>query len=230
MLKHTENLILSFDDFDAKGNVKAASLMRAFEHVASVHAEKLGFGYEPMIAQNYIWVLSKLRFKLYGVLEAEKTYILETCPRPKKGVTWSRDYYIYDGEDLMAAGTSQWCIINFETRRIERTKLDFDGEFIDHEPFEDGIGKIRVNEEGIALAFSHPVTEDDLDINQHVNNCRYADIIEPVLSGHTDIMIHFAKEAVLGDEILIYTEENEGVIAVMGKLKDGTVIFQAKVI
>jgi len=230
MLKHTEQLILSADDFDAKGSVSASSLMQAFQDAASAHAEALGFGYEPMISQNYIWVLNKLRFKLCGVLEAEKTYILETYPRPKKGVTWFRDYYIYDGETLMAAGTSQWCIINFATRRIERTKLDFDGEFIDHEVFEDGIGKIKIREEGMKLADRHYVTEEDLDINQHVNNCRYADMIEAVLSGHTDITIHFAKEAVLDDEIMIYTEENDGETAVMGKLEDGTVIFQAKVL
>lgn len=230
MLKYTEKLIFTAADFDAKGSVRASSLMHAFQDVASAHAETLGFGYEPMISQNYIWVLSKVRFRLEGDLEAGREYRLETYPRPKKGVTWFRDYYIYDGETLMAAGTSQWCIINFETRRIERTKLDFGGEFIDHEAFEDGIGKIKITEEGMDLIDTHPVTEDDLDINQHVNNCRYADIIEAVLSGRTDITIHFSKEAVLGDEILIYTEETDGETAVMGKLEDGTVIFQAKVI
>lgn len=230
MLKHIEKLVFTSADFDAKGNVRASSLMHAFQEVASAHAEELGFGYEPMIAQNYIWVLNKLRFKLSGVLEAGKEYSLETYPRPKKGVTWFRDYYIYDGETLMAAGTSQWCIINFATRRIERTKLDFDGEFIDHEVFDDGIGKIKFSEEGMELADRHMVTEADLDINQHVNNCRYADMIETVLSGHTDVTIHFAKEAVLGDEILIYTEEIDVETAVMGKLEDSTVIFQAKVL
>lgn len=231
LLTLVRSISFSAEDFDAKGKIKASSLMYAFQEIAAAHAESLGLGFYELIAKNYIWVLSKLRFKVEKPLEAGKNYILRTYPRPKKAVTFFRDYYIYDEADnLMAVGTSHWCIINFETRRIERAKVDFDGTYIDHEAFENGIEKFKVDEAALMKIGTHKVVETDLDENMHVNNCRYADMAENVLAGHTDFSIYFSKEALLGDEILLYKAEDEnGYVYVEGKLDDGTVIFQAKV-
>ena len=41
--------------------------------------------------------------------------------------------------------------------------------------------------------------------------------------------MNFSKEAMLGDEILLYTEVQNKETIIVGKLKDGTVIFQAGV-
>lgn len=251
-IKHEYDIKLHASDFDAKGRVKASSLMHVFQEAATIHAEMLGVGFEPLMAQNYIWVLTKLRFQVNKLMKANTTYHLKTYPRPKKGVTFFRDFFLYDekynehydeykhaddgcGEDTayspVVIGTSQWCIINFKTRRIERTKIDFtDGTYITEEAFEDGIEKFRIHEDALAQIGSHTVTEDDLDENEHVNNCRYADMVENVLEGHTDFTIHFSKEARLGDEILLYRERlDDDFIAVAGKLADGTTVFQAKV-
>lgn len=216
------------DDFDSKGNIKASSLMHAFQEIASAHAESLGMGFEDLIAKNYIWVLSKLRFEIKGSFEEGKEYILRTYPRPKKGVTFFRDYYIYDGNQIIAFGTSHWCIINFETRRIERARFDFDGLFIDREPFENGIEKFKVDQEILTKIGTHKVAADDLDENQHVNNCKYAEMVEEQLSGHNEYSIYFSKEALLGDEIILYKGQEGDYDMIEGKLEDGTIVFQIK--
>ena len=226
-LKH--DISFGAEDFDAKGNIKASSLMYAFQEIAGAHADSLGFGFDDLIANNYIWVLTKLRFEIKEKLEADKDYILRTYPRPRKGVTFYRDYYIYDGDMQVAVGTSQWCIINFETRRIERAKIDFDGTYIDSEPFENGIEKFKVDQESLVKIGSHKVTEDDLDDNEHVNNCRYAVMVEDELSGHNEHSIYFSKEALLGDEIILYKGQEGEYDMIEGKLEDGTIIFQVKV-
>lgn len=222
-------------------------MMFAFQEVAAAHATQLELGFDDMMEDEHIWVLTKLRFKIYGdISENEGKYVLETYPRPKKGITFFRDYYLYREEsmtdddlenrerELVAAGTSQWCIINFKTRRIERTKVDFDGVCIDHEPFEEGIGKIKTPE--MERVGSYVVTEDDLDVNQHLNNCRYADIMDRVVGyvDYNDFHIHFSKEATLGDEIVIYREAGAGEndkssTVITGKLMDDTVIFLAEI-
>lgn len=229
LLTLQHDLNFGSEDFDAKGNIKASSLMYAFQEIASAHAEGLGLGFEDLMENNYIWVLSKLRFEIVQSIEEDKDYVLKTYPRPKKGVTFFRDYYIYDGDELMAKGTSHWCIINFETRRIERAKIDFDGIFIDYEPFENGIEKFKVDQQALTKIGSHKVTEDDLDDNEHVNNCRYAVMVEDELYGHKDYSIYFSKEALLGDEIILYKGQIGDDIMIEGKLEDGSVIFQIKV-
>lgn len=229
VLNLTEKLQFAAEDFDEKGNIKASSLMYAFQEVASDHAERLGLGFDDLMAQNYIWVLTKLRFSIKEQMKPMVEYRLETYPRPKKGVTFYRDYYIYDGEgELMAVGTSYWCIINFVTRKVERLRMDFDGVFIGNQPFENGIEKFKIDQENLVRIGTHKVTEDDLDNNEHVNNCRYADMVKDVLKGHEDYSIHFSKEALLGDEIILYKGEEGEYTMVEGKLADDTIIFQVK--
>lgn len=230
MLELKRSISFRKEDFDSDENIKASSLMYSFQEIAAEHADKLGFGFDDMIKNNRIWVLNKLKFRIYGRLKKDVEYELSTYPRPKKGVSWFRDYYLRDEHGaLMTAGASQWCIINFDTRRIERTGLDFDGEYIDHPAFEEGIEKIRIPE--LTMAGKHTVTETDLDENRHTNNCRYADMISDVLgrSDHESFTINFTRETRLGDEIMLYTGvgETEESKVVVGKSADGSQVFHA---
>ena len=230
-IKH--DLRFGAEDFDAKGNIKASSLMYAFQEIAADHANGLGLGFDDLMANNLIWVLSKVRFQVSGVIEEGKDYVLRTYPRPKKGVTFFRDYYLFEGEESegkepIAKGTSHWCIINFETRKIERAKVDFDGIFVDYEAFENGIEKFKIDQDTLVQFGVHKVVEDDLDDNEHVNNCRYADMVEEELSGFEECSIYYSKEALLGDEILLYKGQEGDYSMIEGRLADETVIFQVK--
>lgn len=231
MLELKELIRFAENDFDKIGNVKASSLMYEFQEIASHHADEMGIGFEELIKKDLIWVMSKLKFKVYERLEPGVEYVLSTYPRPKKGVTYFRDYYIHDGEGkLMAAAIAHWFVINFDTRRIERAELQFDGEYIEYPAFEKGIEKIKLPE--LTKAGAHVVGEADLDVNRHMNNCRYADMIGEVTDrkSYSEFTIHFAKEAVIDDEILLYAKENEKDTIVVGTLDDGTELFRARIV
>lgn len=224
------DLTLSQHEIGEDGWICGSSLLHRFETIASAHVDGLDLGFEQMIANNRIWVMTKIKYVIYKKVEAGSSCHLGTYPRPKKGLTFYRDYYLWDAAgDVAAAATSQWCILNFKTRRPERTEIEVPGECIDQEPFETGIEKIRwMPEEGSAPAVCHLVSEADLDQNQHVNNCRYADMIDEALatSEHREVTIHFARETRLGDEILLYTDGTQHVV---GTLTDGTVVFKSLV-
>lgn len=229
MLKYIGRFKVMDEELHSGGNIKACSLLLRFQEIAAAHAEALGIGFDELMKNNRIWVMSKLRFRLYDKFRAGEEYIIETYPRPKRGVTFFRDYYVYDSDNrLVAAGISHWCVINFESRRIEKTDIDFDGEYTDKVPFEDGIAKIRAGE--LLPAGEHIVSEEDLDKNRHTNNCRYADMVEEMIGGkeYNDFTINFSKEALLGDVIKLYREKSADGFIVAGKLGDDTVIFQAE--
>ena len=182
MLKLEKRIRFNENDFDENGNIRASSLLHSFQDIAAEHADILGVGREHLMERGWIWVLSKVKLKVYGAIEADKDYVLTTCPRPKKGLIFPRDYYLRaamaSDTAVLAAGMSQWCIINFLTRKLERNDIDFQGQCIEQAPFEEGIEKIRCS--APQDAGSHLVTEDDLDVNRHVNNCRYADMVSEV--------------------------------------------------
>lgn len=231
MLELKEAINFMEDDFDGEGNIKASSLMYHFQEIASRHAELLDAGFDELMDRHLIWVITKLKVKVYDRFNAGQKYILSTYPRPKKSVTMFRDYYIHDeAGNLLAAGMSHWCIINFETRKIEKTDIKFEGEYIDHQAFEEGIERISKSLQLIRVG-EHTVVESDLDRNKHMNNCKYADMISDILGSnkYESFIINFAQEALLGDEILLYKGESKGRTVVTGKLDDNTMIFQASI-
>ena len=216
------------EDLGRGGYLKAASLFHMIENISIAHAEILGAGIDDLMKNDHIWVLSKLKFELRKGIDPESEYYLETFPRPRKAVTYGRDYYIRDSEEnVVMEGTSQWCIINFRTRKIARTDIDFQGEYRSEKALRKGFDKIH--EKQPELITIHKVTEADIDVNRHVNNCRYVEIACEATGNDvfTEFNIYFAKESRLGDEIYIYSERQEGGYVIQGKFPDGTVIFQA---
>ena len=135
-----------------------------------------------------------------------------------------------EDENLIVSAMSQWCIVDFETRKLVRSALEFSGEYIDIPAFEEKIEKIKYSDPQAAGA--HTVTEEDLDINCHVNNCRYADMTSEILDRNDfqSFTINFLKETVVGDRIDMFMERAEdGSDIVVGMLEDESVVFQAKV-
>ena len=159
------DITLTEQDVEEHGWIRGDSLLHAFETIASAHVDSLDMGFEQMIAQNRIWVMTKIKYVVYKRVEGDDPQML------------------------------------------------------------------------------YHVTEDDLDKNQHVNNARYAVMIDETLgtSAHREVTIHFAKETVLGDEILLYTDAEkadpkaadyaDGGTSqhVVGELSDSTVVFKSLV-
>ena len=134
-------------------------------------------------------------------------------------LAYQRDYYLHDaaGNELVVA-SSQWCIINFQTRKVERSSFDYQGEFCNKIAFLEGFERIRLPE--LTPAGRYVITERDLDRNEHTNNCRYADIVAGVLDRKEAIrrfLIHYAKETRLHDEIQLFQASTEDGRIVVGK-------------
>lgn len=231
MLELKEYIEFKSSDISDNGYVKAARILFYFQEIAAAHATDLGIGYDDLIKDDRIWVLSKVKYKLNGKISLNNRYIIETYPRGKKGVIYLRDYYIKDETGkVIAAGESHWCVINFKTRRVERADLQFGDDFIETEAIPEGIERIKLK--APVKVGAHVVQREDLDVNEHTNNCRYADMIGEITGrdDYREFNIHFVKESRLGDAIDIYREDSEQGELFTGRLSDGSVIFQAKVI
>ena len=228
----TDSMIFSLneEEIGVDGNICPGKMLHLFQDIAGKHAEKFGMGFDDLIENNLIWVVTRIRFCTYGAFEANKSYKLVTYPLPKQSLLYLRDYYIYDENDnLLVKGSSQWCILDFVSRKIQRTTLDYDGEFYETKAFDDGFPKLKINGELPEIG-SHKIDGKDLDNNAHTNNCRYAEMVEEFsdVKKYNEFNITFQKETRLGDVILFYKEKVDDGEIVAGKLEDSSVVFTAK--
>lgn len=233
MVEYRKQFTLSPEHMDGSGNIKASHLLFLFQEIATEHAEHLGIGFQEMIRENLIWVIAKLRYCIQGRLQTGVPYELVTYPKPRRALSYQRDYYIFETasaakeQSPVVAATSQWCILNYETRKIEQYDFDFGGETYAQDPFPDAYPRIRPKE--LVPAGVHTVTQTDLDENEHTNNCRYADMFYDAAGKNdgNEFCIHFQKETRPGDHIFLYKEEKEDSVSVIGKLESGETVFQA---
>ena len=79
------DITLTEQDVEEHGWIRGNSLLHAFETIASAHVDSLDMGFEQMIAQNRIWVMTKIKYVVYKRVDPGELYHLGTYPRPKKG-------------------------------------------------------------------------------------------------------------------------------------------------
>lgn len=219
MIIFSDKYKLRQGDFDHNDNIKASAVLDLFQTVASIHAEQGGMGFEPMINRGIVWVVTKIKFDCYAKLYANQTVIVETIPQPKGLVDYTRDYYIYnENGDLLIKGTSQWVLIDYNTRRIVRPTMDFEGEFSTRKAYDEKkIEKISETREN--FCYEYKVRNIDLDHNGHLNNIRYADIIyncETSTAPINRLIINFNNEARLGDIVTVYSNNANCYCAFIG--------------
>lgn len=231
MLEYRYDLCVTENDFNEDGTVKLGSLLYFFQEAAAEHADEIGIGRDILLEKNVVWILAKMKVRVLKELEVGDGYYVMTYPRAVKSRFCPRDYYLYDSDDqLVVVGSAIWSLMDWTTRKVVRaTDLDFGGEFREDEAFPEGFEKIRSTEP--VHVKDYTVAPDDIDANEHTNNCRYADMITIAsdISPIREFVLQFSKETREGDTILLYTENLEDGQVVIGKLSDDQTVFQAKI-
>ena len=209
------------------------SLMNDFQELATEHAQSMGLGYFDLKnTDKAFWVLSKIKVKfLQGAPMWGDDFCLISYPLEPKNVKFVRNFKLLNrGEDVVAIGSSEWCILDLETRRIRRsnsvtsypTALNHIEEHLETEEF----SQIDDNDcESSEFVYTKVVRTSDLDINMHMNNVVYTRVVLDSLT--VDLLknftvelyeLHFLKEAVIGTEINVYKRTlSNGEIVVFGK-------------
>ncbi len=225
-IQYSMPVVFSGKDFTDAGEIRASAVLHDFQEIAKAHATAAGLGFDVLMERNLIWVITKSRFRVLGGLAPDTEYTLLSFPRRTGSLIYDRDFYVLSktGERLIV-GTSQWCVVNFLTRHVEQTDVDFKGEYTTELAIPEGIDRIRPRD--LTPVGSHIVTKADLDENDHTNNCRYADMALRCLGAESarELTMNFASETRLGDEIELFTGR-DGIAA--GK-HNGNLVFAAKI-
>jgi acyl-ACP thioesterase len=217
-----ENISVKTYDTDFKGKIKIASLVQYFQEAASKHASINNFGYNNLLENNSIWVLSSINMRIYEYPTWEEELSIATWSKGKKKIFAVRDFEFYKNEKIYAAGSSFWLIIDINTRKPKK----IDDILLNHISLPD---KNALNEEYLQIdtpkKFSYTdkfkVKYSDLDINKHVNNLKYIEWAIDALNydehqkSIIQMIINYNAECKYDDEIEIkksYTDNNELII------------------
>lgn len=232
---YTKEYTLRTNDFDMNNRIHLSAILDLFQTAAGEHAVLLGVGYDNLIKLNLIWVLTKVKLEILKQPEKSSSVIVKTWPLTPGRVTYLREYIVSDKNgNILIKGSSEWVTVNAEERKISPAgnlyNLD---NYLTDKCFDEKLRKVHsFEEEDCGMEFLPCYS--DIDINRHLNNTKYANYIMTALNlpDKSDIFgfqIDYHVEVKPNESFTVFTKSEENKYTVMGKRKDGTLIFTAEI-
>jgi len=216
-------------DVDPNKRLRLTAFLQKTQEAAEIHAALYGCGYPDLIAQNIVWVLSRVRVEMVRMPEWGEPVRLETWHKRVERIFALRDFMLYDthNEPIVRA-TSAWLLMDIHTRRMLRVEyvLPHLGQVnIPRDAICALPDKLNTPKEGaLQLLHSHQAVYSDIDLINHVTNTKYVEWALDQMSlkqieTMTAFQINFNLEARYGDQVDLwgYSGHEEGTQYIEGR-------------
>lgn len=213
--------------------LRTDAILNFFQDLATEHAIELKTDYNSLkAASNAFWVISKVKFKKVGKISHHDGVTVSTWPIKPQSIRFFRDYNI-KGENGEIHGTSEWCVLDFNSmqlRRLETISYPTEMEHIEKRAEVSPFLRLReeINEEN--YSYTYKAEYSDIDVNGHVNNVVYSKMALNTFTpnefdekNYNAFEIHFLSQCFLGNEIKIYKKQLETGVYIEGKVEDKSV-------
>ena len=199
----TETFILPED------RLRISDLFRVLQEIAGNAVVSWHATGPELKEKGLMWVVIRYELTLERALQPGESIRVSTWASPVRHRMSQRNYLLFDGEGLQlgrAAGI--WALVDRETRAM----VEPEGRGIAFQTEETGLEPPRPSapeKMAIDSEFRFTVSDQVLDINDHMNNTRYFDVAEDSLGSDaeglvlTRVRAAFLSEARAGDELLI---------------------------
>ncbi len=163
---------------DDRGLLSLPGLFTWCMDLAAAHAEEIGLGMDDTLGRGLFWLTVRTRIRIWRRPASTEIVTASTWPERAGAARCNRDYTFTSGGELLAAGKTEWAVLEVAAGRLhpmrdvyspELTALLTD-ETVWTEPFE------RIGEDfsGCGVWGEHTVSSSDIDLGGHMNNAAYA--------------------------------------------------------
>lgn len=203
-------------DVDARFGLKPSAFFRYLQETANHQMRDCKPTYEELFAQHKAFILSRMCLEVYETPTQYDEITVNTWPCVDKGVLFNRCYQMIKDGRVIAESLSLWALVDTEKETFIPYSAELFQNFKHSDKLEGFNLRFRIPRDGYEKKGTRKILYNDTDINGHMNNTVYPDI----LSGYCDVItekrvtsvsIAYLSEAKLGDEMDIYvasTEEN----------------------
>ncbi len=205
---YVKNFTLDDLVVDRFGFLKPSAILYYVQEVAGQHFSLISRGQPTLEQQGLFWAVIRHRVQITRLPSRGETIRVETWPMPTTRTAYPRSVVAYDEENReVFRSVCLWVLMDRNTRAMVL-------------PGRSGVlveGILRGNElpspgslmpMGVGAEVSRRVCFTDLDINGHMNNCRYLDWAADVLPSNfhgqhrlRDFTLCYLAEAKEGDEL-----------------------------
>lgn len=225
------------NDVDRNNVVSASNLLRYMQDAANSQMEADGPSYMELMNKGLSFVLSRIHVSSYRPLYPHDRVTVQSWACESRGAQFYRCYQVLRDGVIVAEGVSVWALCSMKDKKIHRVN-EFELHYGQDEMLElDLPQRFRIPEDvRLTLTGERTIEYADVDMNGHMNNTRYPDILCSFLS--TDMRgqrvismgISFLSEAPLGETLKFYTGQSDGVHYVRTVRENGMTNVDAEIL
>ena len=207
-MTYSQTFTLSDMEVDCFGKLKLSALLYFAQEVAGKHCIQLGADYETLSKKKLFWAVTRHRVQITRLPVRGETITVQTWPMPTTRVAYPRSMVAYDaqGNELFRS-ISLWVLIDTESRAMVlpgKSGVDVTGTLKGTEL--DAPRSLAPAASGTTAY--RTVTYSCLDRNGHMNNTRYLDWVDDLLTSEfhkthsaREFVICYLNEAMEGQQI-----------------------------
>lgn len=232
----TYNYTIQPQDVDFTLRASVTSIISYMLNVAGTDAHSKGFGVDALQGHSFTWVLSRLAVDITTKPAQYEDVAIDTWVNEFNRLSSTRNFRMHANGMQVAAGVSQWCMLNMESRQVVDMSLlkdIYERAMVDEPSPISAPQRLRAIEPVDTM--SRPVVYSDIDFNRHVNTLRYIDLIFDMLplsvieqNGGVRIDVNFIAEARYGEVMSVGVVEQEGVYQFEISSDSGKVLCRAR--
>jgi medium-chain acyl-[acyl-carrier-protein] hydrolase len=178
---YRKKYILKNNDVNMYKKLRTSRLFEMFQSVCVLHTEELGAGREKTLDKGILWVVIQQHIDILRMPEYDEEITVETWPGKTMHVLFPRYFQIKDARgEVLVKGSALWTLIDAKTRSLvfaDRYQIEIPGDEQEGQaPLPKAIKHIATEEQ---TSFTVPYSYCDL--NGHMNNARYLDLVEDTI-------------------------------------------------
>ena len=230
---HTEKLLINDTNVDFNSVVPVTEFLKLFQIATFNHSQEIGLDHDSMKEKsNAFWVVTKMKLCLNDFVRSQDKVSVTTWTHEAGGVRALRDCVMKIKNSIKVKATSEWCCLDYETRRLRKMnsikypELDMEKTKNLNTVFTNMKEEVQQKD----FVYSKIVRSTDVDLNNHTNNLRYnymaIDAFTVDELKQIDIKeyeIYFVNESYEGDKIDVFKKNIRNYFYIEGKIEDKTI-------
>lgn len=178
---HSKKYVIDTGYVDRNRKLRLSNLFWMFQEIAEEHAEELGIGQEKVTLNKRKWIITRHSVVINRLPEFPEKVTLYTYPGKNNPFFLYRHFYLEDEKgNLLLRGCSIWAILDAATNKIIVNPF---GHPLPEDSKEDELPiPSKIEEDALNKVKEHVVEYGDIDLNGHLNNTKYIDLIQNIHS------------------------------------------------
>lgn len=226
---YSEKFLIDSNEADPFLDLSVPGLFRLLQAIAEAGAEAIGAGKKQTTDKGYMWVLTRMSSKIDKMPRYRDEIELTTYPGERIGCFYFRHFFAKgkSGETLFRA-SSTWALLRSSDRKPAMRSPFPHPLFPEQAEEELGRPEKLLCPEKTLEEGKRKITYSMCDLNGHLNNTRYLELIMDVKGRKfyesnvlSSIALNFEKEIQEGEEVsLCLSSRDENPFMVIGKVNE----------